>query len=56
MVGKQPLYGGACFGDSGGPNFLGDTHVVVGVSSFALNRCAERRTHRSRRLALRILS
>ena len=33
--------GGTCFGDSGGPNFLGDTTVVAGVTSFGLNgNCA----------------
>jgi hypothetical protein len=29
--------GGTCFGDSGGPNFVGDTNVVGGVTSFGLN-------------------
>jgi len=29
--------GGTCFGDSGGPNFLGDSNVVVGVTSFGKN-------------------
>lgn len=29
--------GGTCFGDSGGPNFLGDSTVVAGVTSFGLN-------------------
>lgn len=29
--------GGTCFGDSGGPNFLGDTNIVAGVTSFGLN-------------------
>jgi len=29
--------GGTCFGDSGGPNFLYDTHVVAGITSFGLN-------------------
>ncbi|MGK4004960.1 trypsin-like serine protease [Sorangium sp. So ce1036] len=33
--------GGTCFGDSGGPNFLGsgpdETNVIAGVTSFALN-------------------
>jgi len=29
--------GGTCFGDSGGPNFIGDTNVVGGVTSFGLN-------------------
>jgi hypothetical protein len=29
--------GGICFGDSGGPNFVGRTKVIGGVTSFALN-------------------
>ncbi len=29
--------GGTCFGDSGGPNFVGDSMVVGGVTSFGLN-------------------
>jgi hypothetical protein len=29
--------GGTCFGDSGGPNFIGDTNVLAGVTSFGLN-------------------
>lgn len=29
--------GGTCFGDSGGPNFLGDTNIVAGVTSFGMN-------------------
>jgi len=33
--------GGTCFGDSGGPNFLRDTNVVAGVTSFGKNgNCA----------------
>ena len=33
--------GGTCFGDSGGPNFLGSTNVVAGVTSFGINgNCA----------------
>lgn len=33
--------GGTCFGDSGGPNFVGDSNVVGGVTSFGLNgNCA----------------
>lgn len=33
--------GGTCFGDSGGPNFLRDTNVVAGVTSFGINgNCA----------------
>lgn len=29
--------GGTCFGDSGGPNFVGTTNVIGGVTSFGLN-------------------
>jgi secreted trypsin-like serine protease len=29
--------GGTCFGDSGGPNFVGSSMVVGGVTSFGLN-------------------
>lgn len=33
--------GGTCFGDSGGPNFLGDSRVVAGITSFGINgNCA----------------
>jgi hypothetical protein len=33
--------GGTCFGDSGGPNFLGDSNTVAGVTSFGINgNCA----------------
>lgn len=33
--------GGTCFGDSGGPNFLRDTNVVAGITSFGINgNCA----------------
>jgi V8-like Glu-specific endopeptidase len=33
--------GGTCFGDSGGPNFLGTSNVVAGVTSFGVNgNCA----------------
>jgi hypothetical protein len=33
--------GGTCFGDSGGPNFIGDGNVIGGVTSFGLNgNCA----------------
>ena len=33
--------GGTCFGDSGGPNFIGETNVVGGVTSFGINgNCA----------------
>jgi V8-like Glu-specific endopeptidase len=29
--------GGTCFGDSGGPNFIDDSNVVAGVTSFGMN-------------------
>ncbi len=29
--------GGTCFGDSGGPNFIGNSRVIGGVTSFGLN-------------------
>ncbi len=29
--------GGTCFGDSGGPNFLGTSNIIAGVTSFGLN-------------------
>ena len=29
--------GGTCFGDSGGPNFIGNTNVIAGVTSFGKN-------------------
>ncbi len=29
--------GGTCFGDSGGPNFIGDTNVIAGVTSYGKN-------------------
>ncbi|RPJ51944.1 MAG: serine protease [Chloroflexi bacterium] len=29
--------GGTCFGDSGGPNFIGSSNVVGGVTSFGMN-------------------
>ena len=33
--------GGTCFGDSGGANFIEDTYVVAGITSFGLNgNCA----------------
>ena len=33
--------GGTCFGDSGGPNFLGTSNVVAAVTSFGINgNCA----------------
>ena len=33
LVSVNANTGGACFGDSGGPNFIGDSNVVGGVTS-----------------------
>lgn len=41
LLSNNASTGGTCFGDSGGPNFIGDSLVVGGVTSFALNgNCA----------------
>ena len=33
--------GGTCFGDSGGPDLLGDTNIVLAVNSYGTNvNCA----------------
>ncbi len=41
VFGDAASSGGTCFGDSGGPQFLADTNVVVAVTSFGLNgNCA----------------
>jgi secreted trypsin-like serine protease len=33
--------GGTCFGDSGGPNFVSDSNVIAGVTSYGMNgNCA----------------
>jgi hypothetical protein len=41
LLSNNPKTGGTCFGDSGGPNFLGNTNVVAGVTSYGLNgNCA----------------
>lgn len=37
LLSNNASSGGTCFGDSGGPNFLGDSHTVAGVTSFGLN-------------------
>lgn len=31
--------GGTCFGDSGGPDLLGGTNVILGVNSFGNGVC-----------------
>jgi secreted trypsin-like serine protease len=41
LLSNNASTGGTCFGDSGGPNFLGNSNVVAGVTSFGLNgNCA----------------
>lgn len=41
LLSNNHATGGTCFGDSGGPNFLGDSNVVAGVTSFGINgNCA----------------
>ena len=41
LLSNNTATGGTCFGDSGGPNFVGNTLVIGGVTSFALNgNCA----------------
>lgn len=41
LLSNNASTGGTCFGDSGGPNFLGNTSLVAGVTSFGINgNCA----------------
>ncbi len=41
LLSNNHATGGTCFGDSGGPNFLGDSNIVAGVTSFGINgNCA----------------
>jgi Trypsin len=45
LLSNNAYSGGTCFGDSGGPNFIGsgrtESHVIAGVTSFGLNgNCA----------------
>ena len=37
LLSNNASSGGTCFGDSGGPNFLGSSLTVAGVTSFGLN-------------------
>lgn len=37
LLSNNHASGGTCFGDSGGPNFIGNTNVVAGVTSFGMN-------------------
>jgi secreted trypsin-like serine protease len=36
LLSNNASTGGTCFGDSGGPNYLGSSNVVAGVTSFGL--------------------
>jgi Trypsin len=41
MLSNNRRTGGTCFGDSGGPNFIGSSNVLGGVTSYGLNsNCA----------------
>lgn len=37
LLSNNASTGGTCFGDSGGPNFLGTSNVVAGITSFGRN-------------------
>ncbi len=37
LLSNNAKSGGTCFGDSGGPNFIGDSLVIAGVTSFGTN-------------------
>jgi hypothetical protein len=37
LLSNNAAAGGTCFGDSGGPNFVGSSNVLAGVTSFVLN-------------------
>jgi hypothetical protein len=39
LLSNNAKTGGTCFGDSGGPNFLGGSTVVAAVTSFGINNC-----------------
>jgi len=41
LLSNNHATGGTCFGDSGGPNFIGNSNVIGGVTSYGLNgNCA----------------
>lgn len=37
LLSNNASTGGTCFGDSGGPNFVGSSNVIGGVTSFGIN-------------------
>ncbi|CAN5901200.1 serine protease [soil metagenome] len=37
LLSNNASTGGTCFGDSGGPNFLGSSNTIAGVTSFGIN-------------------
>jgi secreted trypsin-like serine protease len=37
LLSNNASTGGTCFGDSGGPNYLGSSNVIAAVTSFGLN-------------------
>ncbi len=37
LLSNNAKTGGTCFGDSGGPNFIGTSNVLAGVTSFGMN-------------------
>jgi secreted trypsin-like serine protease len=37
LLSNNTSSGGTCFGDSGGPNFVGHSNVIAGVTSYGLN-------------------
>jgi secreted trypsin-like serine protease len=37
LLSNNASSGGTCFGDSGGPNYLGSSNIIAGVTSFGLN-------------------
>ena len=39
LLSNNAKTGGTCFGDSGGPNFLGSSTTVAAVTSFGINNC-----------------
>ena len=37
LLSNNHATGGTCYGDLGGPNFLRDTNIIAGVTSFGMN-------------------